>query len=217
VIQTTIARGGGLLVLGAVRGLASEATPVVEQIARFHPSSIAVGISFDELTGLQAHFIGQVAEPLVPLTDSESAEVKGLTRFGEVRVPNPSLCAVLDWAAASGTPVEAVDPSDETYATLFTKHISYLELVRRTVRERKLTRETPKAGTPDEFAANWQASLSPGAGSRAFNSAREAALCESTNELLSRSGKVALLVDRERYDGVVGRLSGAAPKARGPG
>lgn len=213
-IQATLPRGGGLVVLGAVRGLAAEAAPVVDGLTRFRPTAVAVGVSADELAGLQTHFVGPAAEPLVPLTGSETSEVRGLTQFGEVSVPNPALLAALAWAAASGVSVEAVDPSDETYATLFTKHISYVELVRRTVRERQLTREPPPASTPEEFAATWQRTLTPGSGSRAFNAAREELLCAATSDLLTRTGKVALLIDHERFDGVVARLSGAAPKAR---
>jgi hypothetical protein len=206
VIDATVRRTGELLVLGTVRGLVAEVAPLVQRLTSFEPAAVAVGISFDELTGLTDHFLGRSSEPVVPLTSSEAAEAKALSQFGEVRVPNPSVLAALEWAKARDVPVEAVDPSDETYATMFTDHITYFELVRRTLRERKLTRDPPKAATANELARSWHARLTPGKGSRAFNAAREAAICDATERLAERTSRVALLVDLERFDPILARL-----------
>jgi hypothetical protein len=210
VIDTTVRRAGELLVVGTVRGLVGEVAPLVQRLTAFGPGAMAVGISFDELTGLTDHFLGGPSEPVVPLTASETAEAKAVSRFGEVRVPNPSVLAALEWATSRSVLIEAVDPSDETYATMFTDHITYFELVRRTLRERKLTRTPPKASTPDELARAWHSTLTPGKGSREFNAAREAAICEATERLVERIPRVALLVDRERFDPVVARLRRSA-------
>jgi hypothetical protein len=214
VITASLRRGGELLAVGTVRGIEAEVGPLVARLEEFAPTALAVGISFDELTGLNDHFVGRPSEPLVPLTPNEAAEVKGLSKFGDVSVPNPSILGALEWAAARSVPVEAVDPSDETYATLFTRNISYLELVRRTIRERRLAKDGVRAATADEFATRWHTTLTPGAGSRRFDAAREEAVCEATESLLGRFSRVALLVDRERFDAVVARMRGGAP-ARG--
>ncbi len=209
-IDATVRRGGSVLVIGTVRGLVGEVPPLVAQLTSFEPSALAVGISFDELTGLTDHFLGTPSEPVVPLTTSEAAEAKAIAQFGEVRVPNPSILAALEWARSREVPVEAVDPSDEEYATLFTDHISYVELVRRTLRERKVSKSPPKAATADDLARAWHDRLSPGKGSRKFNAAREAAICDATERLAERLPRVALLVDRERFDPIVARLRRAA-------
>lgn len=209
-ITTTVRRGGDLLVAGTVRGLWAEVAPLLAQLDAFAPKALAVGVSFDELTGLNDHFVGQPSEPLVPLSTNEAAEVRGLAAFGDVGVPNPATLAALDWARARGIPVEAVDPSDETYATMFTRHISYVELVRRTLRERRLAKKGYAASTADDFANGWHATKSPGSGSRRFDAARAAALGDATEGLVGRFARVALLVDRERFDAVVARLDGGA-------
>jgi hypothetical protein len=206
VIDATVRRTGELLVVGTVRGLMGEVAPLVQRLESFQPATVALGISFDELTGLTDHFLARPSEPVVPLTSSEAAEAKAISQFGEVRVPNPSVLAALEWARSHDVPVEAVDPSDETYATMFTDHITYCELVRRTLRERKLTRTPPKAASADELAKRWHTRLTPGRGSRAFNSAREAAISDATERLAERIPRVALLVDRERFDPIVARL-----------
>ena len=198
-----------LLLVGVVRGLTAEVAPMLEELRRFQPSAVGLGISEEELAGLNEHFVGAAAEPLVPLSSNELSEARGLSRFGEVRVPSPAALALLEWARATSLPVRALDPSDDRYAEMFTDHISYLELVRRTLRERKLTKSAPSAQTPEEFAERWHASVSGGRGSRSFDRARAHALAESAERLRAEHGRVAVVVDRERYATVRAELQGS--------
>ena len=207
-IERIVGRDGKLLLLGPVRGVAAEVPPLLARLSGFAPDSIGIGVSPDELSGLVEHFVDRPAEPLVSLTGTETAEVRGLAQYGEVRVPNPSLVGVLAWARARGTPVTGLDPSDATYADLFSENISYFELVRRTLRERRLTRDPPTPSTPDQFAERWHRTISVGRGSRKFDRARDAEFIEGARALQAAALRVALVVDRERFDGVLAGLSG---------
>jgi len=177
------------------------------RLEAFAPQVVGLGISSDELAGLTDHFVGRAAEPLVPLTASEAAEVKGLSKFGVIRVPNPACVEVLEWARGRGIPVEPLDPTDETYAAMFTEHISYFELLRRTLRERRLSKRPPAAATAEEYVTTWHRTVAGGEGSRSFDAARDDALAENARRLSTRWGRVALVVDRERYDSVLARLA----------
>ena len=205
-IHRVVGLNGECLVVGAVRGVATEVPPLIARLTEFAPASVGLGISPDELDGLVEHFVERPAEPLVTLTRSEAAEVRGLGRFGEVRVPNPSTVGVLAWARSRGTPVAGLDPNDATYADLFAEHISYFELVRRTLRERRLVRDPPSAASPDDYAQLWHRSMSRGRGSRSFDRARDAEFLDAARAMATRAGRVALVVDRERYDGVLSGL-----------
>jgi hypothetical protein len=211
VISAVIDRSpSACLLVGAVRGRVDDVARVLEKLDDFAPERLGAGLSFDELTGLTDHFVHRSSEPLITLTTSETAEVLGLAKFGEVRVPHPAYVAVLEWAADRGLRVEPLEPSDESYATMFTDHISYVELVRRTLRERQLTRRPPTAATADEYALKWEATVATGRGSRSFLAAREGALAEGAERLLARGGRIAVVVDRERFEGVRARLSSPA-------
>lgn len=206
-IRTTLPLASGLLVAGPVRGLASEVPDLLAALEAFGPAAVGIGVSREEMAGLRDHFAGRPAEPLVPLTETEAAEVRGLCRFGEVRVPNPSVVSVLEWAGRRGTPVEPLDPSDEVYDGLFATHIGYVELVGRTLRERRLARSPPEAGTAEEFALAWHGAVGDGRGSRELAGAREAHFSAAARRLATQSGRVALVVDRERFDPVVRALA----------
>lgn len=209
-IAATQRLSGEVLLLGAVRGLVSETPPLLAALDRFGPSAVGVGVSREELAGLNEHFVGRPTEPLVPLSSLEVAEAHGLSRFGEVRVPHPAILAVLDWARSGGRAVEPLDPPDERFAELFTDHISYFELVRRTLRERRLSRAPLSADSAEAFAESWHRSLSDGRGSRQLNRARESALAEAARRLSLVHGRIAVVVDRERFDGVRAQFAGGA-------
>ncbi|MFY9717533.1 MAG: hypothetical protein WAK40_06335, partial [Thermoplasmata archaeon] len=151
-----LSAGTDLLVLAPVRGLSSEIRPLLAALTAFDPAAIGLGLSREELHGLVDYFLVADGEPVVPLTTIEFNEVRGLVRFGEVRVPNPSFVETLRWGQSRSVPVAALDPSEEDSANLFTEHIGYLELVRRTVRERRAGRDPPTPSTPDAFAVEWE-------------------------------------------------------------
>lgn len=212
-IAESVRAGGDFLLVGAVRGFVADTPAVVARLDAFAPRGVGIGLSFDEMTGLTDHFVHRDFEPLVPLTGHETAEVQGLSRLGEVRVPHPTYVGVLEWAQDRHLPVEALEPSDEKYATLFTRHISYFELVRRTLRERNLAREPPESADADSYAVAWDVTLSRGRGSQAFLRARERAMAQGARRLATRVGRTALVVDRERFDGVRAALSAADESA----
>jgi hypothetical protein len=211
VIHTSGRSDRDYLIVGVVRGIPSEVSPAIELLDRFAPDAIGLGLSPDELGGLTEHFVGTSTEPVVPLATTEAAEVLGLVRFGEVQVPNPAFVRVIEWAQQKGVPIEAVDTPDEGYVNMFTDHIGYVELVRRTLRERKLTKRPPQAATPDDYVLNWDRQRSPGDDSVRFAIAREASLVREVKGLAPGKGRVAVLVDRERFDRVVSILGVPPP------
>ncbi|MGI0070859.1 MAG: hypothetical protein ACRECT_02125 [Thermoplasmata archaeon] len=210
-ISARVRSASEVLLLAPVRGLREEAGRLVEDLAAYAPEAVGLGLSEDELKSLREYFVRSDAEPLVPLTSTESSEVRGLSRFGEVRVPNPSFVELLRWADAAGTTVAALDPSDDRAASLFTEHIGYVELVRRTVKERSVSRKPPTPSTPDEFALEWDREVAGGRGSRHLARARDEHLVRGVQRIGQGRSRVAVVVDRERFELVRGLLDGSVP------
>jgi len=211
VITARFDRSPELLLIAPVRGLASEVPQVLAALESFRPGRVGLGLSSGELQGISDFFVTADAEPTVPLTDNETSEVRGLVRFGEVRVPNPSFVEVLRWAATRGVPVDPLDPDDDHTAALFAAHIGYVELVRRTVRERRISRSPPTPSTADEFALAWEREVASGRGSRNFAGARDEFLVGHIASVGASVGRLAVVVDRERFDSVRGRLTAGVP------
>jgi hypothetical protein len=132
-------------------------------------------------------------------------------------VPNPSFVETLRWAQVRGVPTEALDPSDDRTATLFAENIGYIELVRRTVRERRVSKAPPTPPTPDEYALAWDREVAGGKGSRAFARGRDRHLVRSARRLVADHARIAVVVDRERFDGVRALFEAAPPPDLDPG
>ena len=213
-ISATIDLGASALLLGPVRGLTADAVAVRGALDGFGPGVVGAGVAPEELAGLVEYFGDVPAEPVVPLAATELSEVRGLTRFGEVQVPNPAFLAALAWGRAAGVAVVALDPGEEESASLFTEHIGYVELVRRTVREHRLGRSPPTPSSADEFALQWETSIGGGRGSRRFAGARDDHLAREALRIAEGRQRLAVVVDRERFESVRERL--AAPAAARP-
>ncbi len=213
-ISARVVAGADVLLLAPVRGLVAEVRPVLDGLAAFRPDAVGLGVSAEDLRGFVDYFVLADAEPVVPLTGNETNEVRGLVRFGEVRVPNPSFVEVVGWGQANGVPVAPLDPDEEEAANLFTQNIGYVELVRRTVAERKVGRSPPTPPTPDAYALAWDKQVAGGRGSRAYARAKDHHLAEEARRLAQGRGRVAVVVDRERFDGVRAELVGPAPAGR---
>jgi hypothetical protein len=203
VIAERLRAPADLLLVGAVRGLESESPLVLGAIEQFDPRAVGVGLSAEEAKGLRDYFVTSEAEPVVPLTSNEAGEVRGLVRFGIVRVPNPTFIDLFGWADLRNLPVEPLDPGEDVSADLFAENIGYLELVRRTVRERSVGRRPPTPSSADEFALAWDREVAGGRGSRAFARSRDAHLVEGVVRLGQSAGRVAVVVDRERFPSVL--------------
>ncbi len=210
-ISARVAAGADVLLLAPVRGLYAEVGPVLGALGGFAPDAVGLGISSEDLKGIVDYFVLADAEPVVPLTGNETSEVRGLVRFGEVRVPNPSFVEVVGWGRANAVPVAPLDPDEEEAANLFTQNIGYVELVRRTVAERKVGRTPPTPPTPDAYALAWDKQVAGGRGSRAYAAAKDQHLVAETRRLAHGRTRVAVVVDRERFDGVRTQLAGRAP------
>jgi hypothetical protein len=213
VIERTV---GSVTVLGSVRGLVSDGERVRSRLESTRPSAVGLAISPDELRGLRDYFVGAATEPVVPLAPTEAAEIRGLAHYGEVGVPNPSVTATVGWADGANVPVEALDPSDDRYASLFGDSIGYFELVRRTLRERRVSKRPPQPATADEFALAWNDTIEHGAGSRRLRAQRNGDVVEGVARLRARFSTVALVVDRERFEGIVELLGDGFHLARTP-
>lgn len=201
-IRARLALGHDALLLAPVRGLTSEAHELVVALDAFAPGAVGIGTSAEELRGLADYFVVSEAEPVVPLTPTEFSEIRGLTRFGEVRVPNPAFVEAIRWSLERRLPVVPLDPNDERSASLFAEHIGYVELVRRTVRERRVGRTPPTPSSADEFALAWDRSIARGRGSLRLAAARDAHLVAEAGRLLHGNPRVAVVIDRERFESV---------------
>ncbi|MGI0139694.1 MAG: hypothetical protein ACREBT_00860 [Thermoplasmata archaeon] len=198
-IVETLSDHPRVVLVGAVRGLYSETFELIDRLESSVPSALGLAVSPEELEGLTTYFAHAEAETTVHLVETEQSEIQALTRWGEVRVPNPTHVRAIEWAHSRGVTTHALDPSDEGAAEMFRANIGYVELVRRTLAERKLARSPPEADSPDAFAERWDRQLARGTGSRELALDRDRYLVGEVRSLERSTTSLVVVVDRERF------------------
>ncbi|HEV2317213.1 MAG TPA: hypothetical protein VGV89_06530 [Thermoplasmata archaeon] len=196
----------GVEIVGVVRGIAREAVELSRVLEETSPEVVALALSTEEAQSLTEHFVQRPTEPFVPLLGSETVEIRELSRYGEVRVPHPAFLEALEWAKRRNRRIVPVDPSEERYAEMFAEEIGYFELVRRTLREKRLLRSPPKAPDADGFILDWDRILNRGGGSRRLQRRREAAVAEALRSLAPRARGISCVIDRERVPALLAAL-----------
>lgn len=194
----------GVTILGIVRGVDSERGEVVRYLAQASPNVVALGLSPTEVSSIRERFVDVETEPLVPLYPGEAREVVALARLADVSLPSPAYVGALEWAKSRSVAVEGIEPDDDRYSEMFTTNVGYFELVRRTVRERRLGRRPPEASTPEEFALAWDDAITKRrrGGSGRLVAARESHAADRLTELRSTGRSVVAVVERERASGI---------------
>ncbi|MCI4322770.1 MAG: hypothetical protein L3K03_01900 [Thermoplasmata archaeon] len=196
-----------LTILGVIRGLVSEAPLLEAALEEIRPEAVGLALSTEEVQGLRDYFVGKDAEPFVPILGSEAAEIRVLSQFGEVRIPHPSFLAAVGWADAHGVPTLPVDPNEEIYAEMFGSTIGYTELVRRTLRERRLLRKPPHVDSAEGFVLFWDHTLNGRGASRRLAEKRDAAAALEVQTLRRRYASLAIIAERERTEGLARALA----------
>lgn len=208
----------GLILLGAVRGPATEEPAVLAELDLSRPKTIVLDLSPEELKGLQEYFVDPRAEPLVPLTQAETALARALSDFTEVRMPAPAFVGAVRWAEARGAEVLPIDQSDESFADLFVKHVGYVDLLRRSRAERALSKgKYGKPGSAEEMAIAWAGRLHSRGGSLRLWNERCRIAAARLREITQgdHPKPIACVLDVERWQQIVQMLSvaGSAPSA----
>jgi hypothetical protein len=211
---TTLKVGGCTLsLLPTVKGLERERKPVREGIQSVLPAVVALPVSKEALRGLRAIYRG--AEPELFLSHYEEIYAVKLTRYGKVCVPPPSFTEAYAVCAEKRIKVKAIDMDEEDFSNAFVQNISTPNLVYHSLRWRWLKRKRFKAATAREFALAWDRAVNSLKGFRNLEDRREEHMARELWRLASRHHSVLAVLELERMDGIISKLSAIELKSPG--
>ncbi len=195
---TLRAEGREYLIMGVVKGLKPEYDAVLSALKEFSPDLACVGISPEEVEGLRCY----LEEPFeYDVSDYEVIYAKHLSIFGEIFLPPPAYVAAVRYALENNIPVVPLDMDDEKYANAYVAAVSGWDLIRHSLRKRRLYRKKFRATTPEEMAILLDREIRKVRGYDMLEKTREKHMA---NHLLEVEGeRVAAVVEVERFDGIV--------------
>jgi len=192
---------GQIILVGAVRGLASEGERVSEIFQKFKPDVVGISISKESIQAMAEHLNSNNELP-EPANMEEEMYIEGLSMFGEVIRPPPCYSKIWKLATNEDLPVKGLDMDDEHFTSAFCKYVSTLEMVRQSRCERKWARHAFQAQTPEEFVIEWDAVINSLAGYQNLEKAREEWVAKGICQLVKNYDKTLIVVELERLAGI---------------
>lgn len=192
------------LIYGTVRGLLSEKNEIEEIFKNNNFDLVMLGISPEDLNGLSIY----IEKPFeAELSDYEIIYGLKLQNFGKVKMPVPSFTTALKIALDKGIEVSAIDMNEKEYADAYTRNVKFLNLLRHTLRKKRLYKKEFKANSPEEFVLKWDREILKIKGYAKLENEREIYMANKIKN--NEKGKnIIIIIDFERMEGVVKNIIG---------
>ena len=184
-------------ILPIVRGLSSYGDAVTEAFGRYDRYSVS--LSQEEIIGVRNR--KEIVDEYEP-GELESVFAHRLREFGEVSLPAPAWCNVVDLCDESSKGIIALDMSDEQYTAIYCDTISPLEYVSEHRLAKKGMKRKFDMTTPETFSIEWDKYVNKKKGFRELSNIRERYIALRLSELSKDGGSLLAVIDCERTDNI---------------
>ncbi|UCG70531.1 MAG: hypothetical protein JSV09_05815 [Thermoplasmata archaeon] len=185
-------------------GLVSESSKVKKAYNKIKPGIVAIQTSEEELEGLRGVVEGQDYEYF--LSNYEEVYARKLAIFGEVKVPPPCYETALKLCIENEIPISAIDMDDMYFADVFIENISGWDLIRHSVRIKRLRRKRFKAESPEDFVREWDREINKLKGFRNLESKREEHMARELLRLGKDHDRILCIMEMQRAEGVCDKV-----------
>ncbi|UCE37813.1 MAG: hypothetical protein JSW00_00790 [Thermoplasmata archaeon] len=187
-----------------INGLTSETAKVNNAYKKVNPDVVAIQASEEELEGLKSVIEGEECDYF--LSNYEEIYARRLASFGEVKVPPPCYETALKLCLDNETPIAAIDMGDIYYADVFCECISGWDLIRHSLRVKKMRRKRFRAKTPEEFVLEWDKEINKLKGFRHLEAKREEYMARELIRLAKEHERILSIIEMQRAEGVYKRI-----------
>jgi hypothetical protein len=194
--------GSKFCIISTVKGLCSEKDRFLETYARTVPDALAIPISEEELNGLRKYRGEQI-----DMTTPERIYAHHLSTFGEVRIPHPVYVECVERAKEDVIPIYSLDLDEVAFSEAYVKHISGLEMVSTSIREKALASKEFEKLDPFDFALEWDKAINSSKGHKRLEKSREEHMAGRIIDLLDKHHVLLAVVEHERSHGILERIA----------
>lgn len=162
--------GRNIRVYSGVKGLVSHGDDLSRLLSSMNPEVILVTISPAEVEGLRA-FLKDPFE--MNLSDYEIMYGIRLRKYGEVMTPPPIYIETIKYAERSSCSVTGIDMDDESFNKAYTENIGSFDLLRDSLRKKRVLNADYHDSNEYEFAEAWAERQKSIGGRRRLEEARQ--------------------------------------------
>ncbi len=199
--EYNLPRGNKVILFGGIKGLIRDGDELRNLLLREEPGEILIGISPEELKGLQEF----VKEPFeMGLSEYETMYGVLLSIYGGVMTPPPIYTEAVIYAGDRNIPIHALDMEESDFGDVYTSQIGTWDMIRHSVRKRRLMKREFSADTPEGFVDKWNQYIERIKGFKAIESARLQTMQQGLLSIVSDSSKkkFVVVVEYEKFRGM---------------
>lgn len=189
-------------ILPVVNGLASGAEMVRRAYGRYEAYAASLGI--EALESLRRRT--EIATEDMEVSELDIIYSKKMSEFGDVIVPSPAFCEIVDLCAADGIGVIPLDMNDYDYDTAYMECVRATEFTSEHRLAKKGMRKRMDAASPEELAVMWDRHVSSVKGYGRLNRRREEHMAEEVRDTANYRASLLAVIEVERVEGIVSLL-----------
>lgn len=188
-----------------VKGLVSHGDELKSLLSVMNPEIILVTISPAEVEGLTA-FLKDPFE--MNLSDYEIIYGIRLRKYGEVMTPPPIYVEAVSYSSRQEGSIVGIDMDDESYSKAYTDNVGAFDLVRDSIRKKRVLNADYHDSNEYEFSEAWAERQRKPAGRRRLEEARQKYINGKISEFLENGYRANHLIvsDHEFFRGIVATL-----------
>ncbi len=197
-------------ILPVVNGLASGAGKVREAYGGYEAYGASLGIEGLESLRRRA----EIDMNDIVVSELDIIYSKKMSEFGDVIVPSPAFCEIVDLCTADGISVIPLDMNDYDYDTAYMECIKATEFTSEHRLAKRGMRKKMPAETPEELAVMWDRHVSSVKGYDRLNRRREEHMAKEIRDTARYRSSLLAVIEVERVEGIVSLLKDGHERER---
>lgn len=188
-------------ILPVVRGLSSYGDKVREVYGNY--DRYAVSLSPEEIDGVKNR--KNLVDSYEP-GELEMVFAHRLSVFGEVSVPAPAWCEIVDLCDRDSVELIALDMPDHLYTEIYCETVSPFEFVSEHRLAKKGMKKKFDMSSPERFSEEWDKYVNRKKGYRELSDIRERYISLRLSAIAKENGDLLAVIDHERVKNIIGLI-----------
>jgi chemotaxis response regulator CheB len=191
----------GFYIFEGVKGLVRDGDDLRKELLEKRPDVVFITISPEQVDGMK-EFIEDPFE--MNLSDYEILYGINLSNYGEVMTPSPVYIEATKYCKENDIDMIGLDMDEGEYQKTYSKYVKTTDLLRHSMRKKKISRFKFNVETPEEFVEAWNDVVDLKSFKK-VTMAREKYIVERVDELLDqyKGKKIACIVDYDYYKNII--------------
>jgi len=198
--------GCSVTILPIIKGLVSESEKVAD-VLRNDYDVIAVALGPEEIEGIRQR--GELTaekdecgDDIRIMSDIDLVYGKHLMTFGEINVPVPAYCTLIDTCTERSVDVVPLDMNDELFSEIYCDTVTTFELLREKRLVTKGLKKKFDLSSPEAFVEEWDDHVNTIKGFRTVSELRERYIALQIIKNSVPGKKMLALIEHERIFGI---------------